>query len=173
MQAVRGGQGYEWGTSKGHLESDADEAAPQWHTLKGTCSYQMKHRPQEQPAHQWQSSASQPHPACPWPEVELGPLWHRQQLQNEVLELWGSAAPGARVALPYKVASRAGKEKQQSPTQNDWRDSKLGSLSQWRVQWALKLQAKSSCVHAYILHLENETTLFIRLSKGSMTHPKS
>lgn len=29
MQAVRGGQGYEWGTSKGHLESDADEAAPQ------------------------------------------------------------------------------------------------------------------------------------------------
>lgn len=34
--SMRGGQGCEGGMSTGHPESDADEAAPQWHRLSGT-----------------------------------------------------------------------------------------------------------------------------------------
>lgn len=36
---------------------------------------------------------SWPHPVCPWPEVELGPLWQKQQEQNTVLKPEGSSAP--------------------------------------------------------------------------------
>lgn len=75
MQAVRGGQDVRGGMGTGQPESDADKATLQLNRLSGTCSYQIKRRPQQQQTHQWQGTASQPHPVCPWPEVELGPLW--------------------------------------------------------------------------------------------------
>lgn len=39
------------GQGTGHPQSDADEAAPQLDRLSGTCSYQIKRRPQEQQSH--------------------------------------------------------------------------------------------------------------------------
>lgn len=63
-----------------------------------------------------QGTASQPHPVCPWPEVELGPLWQKQQQQNNL---------GALVQLSPWV-----QRKQQPPTQNDGNGSQSGSLDQ-------------------------------------------
>lgn len=72
--------------------------------------------------------ASQPHPVCPWPEVELGPLWQKLQQQNKVLKLWASSASVSGAPLPHEVASRA--EEAASVTQNDWKGSKQWSLDQ-------------------------------------------
>lgn len=103
MQAMKGGQVVRRGMGMGHPQSDADKATLQRNRLSGTCSYLIKYRPQEQQTHQWQDTASQPHPVVPWPEVVLRPLWQKQQQQNKVLKLWGSSAPVSRVTLPLEV----------------------------------------------------------------------
>lgn len=153
--SMRGGQGYVRGMSTGHPESDADEGALQWHRLSGTCSYQIKHRPQEQPAHQWQRSATQPHPACPWPEVELGPLGHSSSCRTKS---WSS-----REALPQGPGlpcSTRWLQEQGKGSSSHLHRMIGGALNQPGAQWALKVQAKWWCVHPYILYLENESTLF-------------
>lgn len=61
-------------------------------------------------------TAGPPHPVCPRPEVELGPLCLKQQHQAKASEPWCSSASVSRVTLPCKAASR---ERGASLTQND------------------------------------------------------
>lgn len=146
------------GMNTGHPESDADKAVPQWDILSGTCSYQIKQRPQKQPAHQWQGSASQPHPACPWPEVELGPLW---QSSSSRTRFWSSGAALLQCSgwhCPIRWHQEQGKKK--LSTKNDWKGSKSESLDQSGIQWALRLQAKSWHVHTYTYFAWKMSPLF-------------